>query len=94
MVSHHREILDARIMKSDVPKIYKQIAPVYDLWARFSESKARKRCLELADVRDGESVLEVAVGTGLSYVEILRLNPTGQTEGIDLTEEEEAANPR
>ncbi len=87
MVSPDREILDARIMKSDIPKLYKQIAPVYDLWARFSESKARKRCLELADIRDGESVLEVAVGTGLAYVEILRLNPTGQTEGNDITEE-------
>ena len=87
MVSHHREILDARIMKNDVPKLYKQIAPVYDLWARFSESKATKRCLELADIRDGESILEVAVGTGLAFVEILRLNPSGQNQGIDLTKE-------
>ena len=87
MDSNQGEILDARIKKSDVPKIYKKVASVYDLWGQLTESKARKRCLELADIRDGESVLEVAVGTGLAFVEILGLNPTGKNEGIDLTEE-------
>jgi len=87
MVSHQGEILDARIKKSDVPKIYKKVASIYDVWGQLTESKARKRCLELADIRDGESILEVAVGTGLAFVEILGLNPTGKNEGIDLTEE-------
>lgn len=87
MVSHQGKILDARIKKSDVPKIYKKVASVYDLWGELTESKARKRCLEVADIRDGESVLEVAVGTGLAFAEILGLNPTGRNEGIDLTEE-------
>jgi len=87
VVSHQREILDARIMKNDVPKIYKKVASIYDVWGQLTESKARKRCLDLADIRDGESVLEVAVGTGLAFVEILGLNPTGKNEGIDLTEE-------
>ena len=81
------QILNAGIKKSDVPRIYKNIASVYDIWARLAESKARNRCLELARIRDGESVLEVAVGTGLTFLEILRLNSTGQNEGIDLTEE-------
>jgi len=87
MISHQGEILDARIKKSDVPKIYKKVASIYDLWGQLTESTARKRCLELAEVQDGESVLEVAVGTGLAFAEILRLNPTGQNEGIDLSEE-------
>ena len=81
-----QQILSAGIKKSDVPRIYKNIASVYDIWARLAESKARNRCLELARIRDGESVLEVAVGTGLTFLEILRLNFTGQNEGIDLTE--------
>ena len=87
MDSHHWIILDARIQKNDVPKIYKKVASMYDLWARLTETKARKRCMELASIRDGESVLEVAVGTGLAFVEILGANPTGKNEGIDLTEE-------
>jgi ubiquinone/menaquinone biosynthesis C-methylase UbiE len=87
MVSPEGEILDARIEKGNVPDICKKVASVYDLWGRLTESKARERCLEMADIRDGESILEVAVGAGLAFVEILRLNPSGQNEGIDLTKE-------
>ena len=56
------------------------------MWARLTESKALLRCLELAAIRDGESVLEVATGTGLAFERILRANPSGRNEGIDLTE--------
>jgi len=51
------------------------------------ESKARQRCLEMADIKNGESVLEVAVGTGILFEKILELNPTGRNEGIDLSEQ-------
>ncbi|MDH3547261.1 MAG: methyltransferase domain-containing protein [Gammaproteobacteria bacterium] len=65
---------------------YRRIAPVYDLWARLTEGRARDRCLELAAIRDGETVLEVAVGTGLAFEKIVRSNPSGRNEGVDLTE--------
>jgi ubiquinone/menaquinone biosynthesis C-methylase UbiE len=84
---HEPDILEARIAKSDVPKLYRRLAPHYDAWARHAEAKARRRCLELAAIRDGEAVLEVAVGTGLAFAEILRRNPHGRNEGIDITEE-------
>ncbi len=87
MSANEQKVLDARINKSEIRKVYKKVASVYDFWGRLTESKARKRCLELAGIRDGESVLEVAVGTGLAFVEILESNPSGQNEGIDLTEE-------
>ena len=77
--------LPAKIKQTDVPNLYKAAAPVYDLWGRLTETKARQRCLELAQIRDGEAVLEVAVGTGLTFAEILKRNPTGRNEGIDLT---------
>ena len=81
------EMLEARIPKGDVPEVYRRLAPRYDAWAKRAEAKARNRCLELAGIRDGEAVLEVAVGTGLAFVEILRRNPHGRNEGIDITEE-------
>jgi len=65
-------MLDAKIEKSRVAAIYRKIAPSYDLWAWLTESRARDRCLELADIQDGESVLEVAVGTGLAFEQIRR----------------------
>jgi ubiquinone/menaquinone biosynthesis C-methylase UbiE len=69
-----------------VAPTYRRIAPVYDLWARLTEHRARARCLELANVRDGESVLEVAVGTGLLFEQLVRSNPHGRTQGLDLTD--------
>jgi len=79
-------MLDAQIEKGRVADIYRKIAPSYDLWARLTESKARDRCLELAAIRNGEDVLEVAVGTGLAFERILEANPSGRNEGIDLTD--------
>src|SRR4029453_446611 len=39
----------------------------------------------LAHVSDGEAVLEVAVGTGQVFEQVLRANPSGRNVGIDLT---------
>jgi len=79
-------MLDAGMEKDGVAELYRKIAPAYDLWARLTESRARNRCLDLVSIQDGESVLEVAVGTGLAFEKILRANPSGRNEGIELTE--------
>lgn len=77
--------VERTLTKGEVERAYARTAPVYDLWAILTETRARHRALELACLRDGESVLEVAVGTGLAFAEILRCNPSGRNEGIDLT---------
>lgn len=81
----HPAILPARLDKPAVTHTYTGIAPLYDWWGRLAETEARRRCLERAQIRDGEAVLEVAVGTGLTFAEILARNPSGRNEGIDLT---------
>jgi ubiquinone/menaquinone biosynthesis C-methylase UbiE len=86
-VSQARSILPAGIDKQKALEVYRKIAPRYDLWARLTESKARARCLELAAIQDGEAVLEVAVGTGLAFAELLKSNPSGRNEGLDLSPE-------
>lgn len=78
--------LQAHVPQTEIPNVYGRIARVYDVWARLTERKARNACLEAAKVRDGEHVLEVAVGTGLAFRELVRANPSGVTEGIDLTD--------
>ena len=65
---------------------YTRLAPLYELWARLTETRARRRVLELAGPRDGEQVLEVAVGTGAQMVELARRNPSGRTVGVELSE--------
>lgn len=78
-------IANAKLSKSDVVEVYTQTAPIYNLWGSLTETKARKRALSLAQIKDGETILEVAIGTGLTFQEILRANPHGQNVGIDLT---------
>jgi len=77
------QVLEAR-ERSDPRDIYSRLAPVYEVWARLTEAKPRRRVLELAAVRDGESVLEVATGTGAQLVELARRNPSGETVGVEL----------
>ncbi len=84
--THTTNILAAKLTKSQVADVYKSKAAVYDIWGRLTESKAQRRCVQLAAVQDGEAVLEVAVGTGLTFSRILQHNPSGINEGIDLTE--------
>ena len=87
MLVERKKILEARIRKNDVPTVYAKIAPKHDMWGKVAESKARNRCLELANIQNREAVLEVAVGTGLAFEEILKANPDGRNEGVDLSEE-------
>jgi ubiquinone/menaquinone biosynthesis C-methylase UbiE len=78
-------IAAAKLNKDDVVDVYSQTAPIYDVWGSLTETKARKRSLILAEIRNGESILEVAIGTGLTFLEILRANPNGHNVGVDLT---------
>jgi len=87
MLTTNSTILPTKINKSVITSIYKTFAPIYDIAGLLIETKARQRCVEVAQIRDGESVLEVAVGTGLTFAEILKRNPSGRNEGIDLTKE-------
>ena len=78
--------MDAKLNQAQVRETYRKFAGTYDLWGNLMESKARRCCLELADIKNGESVLEVAVGTGILFEKLLQLNPNGRNEGIDITE--------
>ena len=78
--------MDAKLSKDEVRAAYRKYASIYDIWSFLAESKARRRCLELAEIRDGEAVLEVAVGTGVLFEKIVTLHPEGRNEGIDLSD--------
>lgn len=66
-------------------KIYQKVAWFYDFWSWLTESKAINKVIDLADIRNGEKILEVACGTGVALEEILRANPEGENIGIDLS---------
>jgi demethylmenaquinone methyltransferase / 2-methoxy-6-polyprenyl-1,4-benzoquinol methylase len=80
------QILEAKEPPDRVPRMYSRLAPVYEAWARATESKARRRVLEVAEVRPGEDALEVATGTGVQLVRLARANRAGRTVGVEISE--------
>jgi len=85
MIKTTSKDVDALISQDQIGSLYDGIAPVYNLWSRLTESHAANRALELADVKDGQNILEVAVGTGIVFYELVKANPSGFNIGIDLS---------
>ncbi len=71
------------IAADEVPGLFNLLAPIYHFPVALLSAPARRRAHELAGVRDGERVLEIGVGTGLSFRRLLTANPSGVTDGID-----------
>jgi len=80
------EMPDARVRQNEISALYDKLSGIYDIWGKLTESRARNRAIELAKIRDGQNVLEVAVGTGLAFYEIVKRNPNGSNNGIDLSQ--------
>ena len=78
-------MMDAKVSQSEIPGVYDSLSATYDIWGKLAETKARNRALELADIHDGQKILEVAVGTGLAFYEIVKKNPGGTNTGIDIS---------
>lgn len=78
--------LDASVPQNMIGPLYDSVAPIYDMWGKLTESHARIRAIELAEIVDGQVILEVAVGTGLAFYEIVKLNPNGTNVGVDLSQ--------
>ena len=78
--------IEAMVGPSEISRLYDRLSGHYDIWAKLTESRAAKRALELARIQNGARILEVAVGTGLVFQEIVRRNPNGDNTGIDLSE--------
>jgi len=77
--------LDARVSQDEIGHVYDRLSGMYDIWGKLAESRARRRAIDLAGIEDGQSVLEVAVGTGLAFFEIVKRNQNGRNVGIDLS---------
>jgi ubiquinone/menaquinone biosynthesis C-methylase UbiE len=71
--------------KDDIRRIYSKLSRYYDFWGSLTEQKATERALQLADIKNGENILEVAVGTGRVFERIVTINERGRNEGIDIS---------
>lgn len=79
------KVLERNLNESKTKKEFKQVLWIYDFWGWFTERKAAKKVLELADIKDKSSILEVACGTGEMMEKIVCLNPAGKNFGVELS---------
>lgn len=77
------QVLEVKAPPEEVPAIYTRLAPVYEAWARLTETASRRRVLELAAPHPREDILEVATGTGVQLVGLAQASPEGRTVGIE-----------
>lgn len=84
---HKHANLPRQFSAQQVKASYAKVAWFYDVWSMLTESKAVAKGLALAQIKDGESILEVAVGTGTVFKEIVTKNPNGINKGIDISPE-------
>ena len=77
--------MDAKVSQDEIPGVYDSLSKTYDNWGKLAETRARDRAIELADIKDGQNILEVAVGTGLGFYEIVQRNPNGTNIGVDIS---------
>jgi demethylmenaquinone methyltransferase/2-methoxy-6-polyprenyl-1,4-benzoquinol methylase len=78
-------MVDAAVRPRGIQRFYDLVSPVYGLFGLL-ERRARQRGLELADVTNGERVLEVAPGVGEVFVELMRrVGPEGAVLGVELS---------
>jgi len=80
------EILKRQFAEIPLRNAYAKVAWFYNTWSWLTESGAAKTALDFAAIRNGERILEVAVGTGLVFAKIVKLNKEGLSDGIDLSE--------
>ena len=50
------ETLQRKASSETTQRLYRLIAPVYDVWSMLTERKALNRVLELAEIKDGENI--------------------------------------
>jgi ubiquinone/menaquinone biosynthesis C-methylase UbiE len=78
-------MMDAKVPQNEIPGVYDSLSKTYDIWGKLAETRARNRAIELAEIEDGQNILEVAVGTGLGFYKIVQRNPNGTNIGVDIS---------
>ena len=65
-------------------RVYDAIAHIYPLSTYFFHRKAHAYTLKHSGIRNGDRVLEIAVGSGEMFRKLVEINQDGTTIGLDL----------
>lgn len=79
------KILERKLDLQKAKTSYKTVVWFYNLWSWLTESKAANKVIEWAGIKDQQTILEVACGTGIVFERIVAKNPNGKNIGIDLS---------
>lgn len=79
------KVLDRKLDSTKTKMDFKKVVWFYDFWSWLTESKAAKKVIEFAGLKDNQTILEVACGTGTVFDQIVKRNPNGKNIGIDLS---------
>ena len=74
-----------RTLSHRTRRVYDRLSVVYPASTYLFHRKAHRLAIELAQIRDGSHVLEIATGSGEMFRRLLRENPQGVTIGLDLS---------
>ena len=66
-------------------RIYDLVAPLYSISSQLFHSRAHRVALEASGIENGMRVLEVGMGSGEMFHQLLQINPNGETIGTDLS---------
>lgn len=80
------EIIEKSRYSGNIAELYSRLAPLYDLFTAHDLAH-HQEAIGMAEIQQGDQVLEVACGTGRATVEIAkRLGDGGKLCALDLTE--------
>ena len=78
-------LMEQTITRRQVQRFYDRLGKRYELAEGF-ESTAKRRGLQVLHLVPGLKVVEIGIGTGLTYLELLtRVSPGGFVTGLDLS---------
>jgi len=79
------EVLERKLETNKTKTDYSKVVWFYDFWSWLTESKATGYVIKFSEIKDGETILEIACGTGVVFGKIVKQNPNGKNIGIDLS---------
>jgi ubiquinone/menaquinone biosynthesis C-methylase UbiE len=79
----HRESAEAACRQTR--RIYDFVAPLYSISSQLFHSRAHRAALAVSGIENGMRVLEVGMGSGEMFDQLIKINPDGQTIGTDLS---------
>jgi len=79
------EILERKIETTKTKTDYSKVVWFYNFWSWLTESKAARYVIKFSEIKDRETILEVACGTGIVFEKIVKQNPNGKNIGMDLS---------